>query len=192
MAERIGLFGGTFNPPHFGHLIIAARVHEALGLDRLLLVPAAEPPLKSGVDTAAGTRSAMLKLAVAGDQRFAVDETEIRRGGTSYTVDTLREIRQREPGAELFLVIGADQYAQFGSWKEPEAILELATLGVVARAGETPGADASYQAVKIDAPRVDISSTEIRQRVADGRSIRYFVPESVRDFILRHQLYQDG
>jgi nicotinate-nucleotide adenylyltransferase len=187
---RLGVYGGAFDPPHLGHLVAASDACEALGLHRLLWIPSAVHPLKA-VGTAAAVRLEMVRAAVAGDPRFAADDLELRRTGPSYTVDTLRALREREPGAELVFLTGADNLADLPRWREPDEIARLATLAVVSRAGEALPADAAYPAVAVTVTRVDVSSTEIRRRVAAGQSIRYLVPEAVRAVIERAGLYRD-
>ncbi|MEO7821963.1 MAG: nicotinate-nucleotide adenylyltransferase [Gemmatimonadaceae bacterium] len=190
---RIGVFGGTFDPPHVGHLILAADACDALRLDRLIFVPAASQPFKAETPAFASPaeRLEMVRLAVAGDSRCTVEDTEIRRGGLSYTVDTLEEIARKNAGAELFLLIGQDTLAGFSDWKEPDRIGQLATLAVMRRAGSarTTGGPGRRRAVEISTRRVDVSSTEIRERLASGKSIRGFVPESVERFITERGLY---
>ena len=188
---RIGVFGGTFDPPHIGHLILASDAVDALRLDRLIFVPASAQPFK--VDTPAianpADRLEMVRLAVGEESRYAVDDTEIRREGLSYTVDTLEEIARRNPEAELFLLIGQDMLGGFGGWKRPERIRELATLAVMQRedAGAVPR---DKGVVAISTRRVDVSSTEIRERLASGKSIRGFVPDLVARFIAARGLYR--
>lgn len=189
---RLGVYGGTFDPPHLGHLVAASETCEALGLDRVLWVPSAVHPLKAGrVRTAPELRLEMVRAAVAGDPRFAADDLELRRQGPSYTVDTLRALRAREPGAELFLVTGADILGELHRWRAPDEVLRLATLVVVSRAGEalSPAGGAAARAVEIT--RVDVSSTQVRRLAAAGKSIRYLVPEAVRAVIERERLYRD-
>jgi nicotinate-nucleotide adenylyltransferase len=190
---RIGVFGGTFDPPHVGHLILAADACDALSLDRLIFVPAAAQPFKVETPAVASAahRLEMVRLAVADDARYTVEDTEIRRGGLSYTVDTLEEIARKNVGAELFLLIGQDSLAGFSGWKKHDHIQEIATLAVMRRAGSR-GADESQQfhgAVEISTRRVDVSSTEIRERLASGKGITGFVPESVERFITANRLY---
>lgn len=190
MGRRIGVFGGTFDPPHLGHLIVASDACEALGLDLLLWVPAAVPPHKrETVRASAGLRLAMTRAAVRGDPRFAVDDLELRRAGPSYTVDTLRELRRREPAAELFFLTGADNVRQLPTWREPEEIVRLARLVVLTREGE--GGEAP-SATCVPVTRVDVSATEIRRRAAAGTSIRYLVPDGVRALIERDGPYRDS
>lgn len=188
--ERIGILGGTFDPPHVGHLMVASDVHAALGLDRLLLVPSASPPHKRGsVQAPAETRLEMVRAAVAGDDRFEVDELELRRPGASYTVDTLRELRARHPHAELYFVVGMDQLKEFHSWREPEEVARLARLVGVSRHGETPDPGGPV-AVPVEVTRIDLSATDIRGRIRAGRPIRYFVPDPVLEIIERDGLYR--
>ena len=190
---RIGVFGRTFDPPHVGHLILAADACGALRLDRLIFVPAAAQPFKTEAPAVASPadRLEMVRLAVAGDLRCTVEDTEIRRGGLSYTVDTLEEIARKNAGAELFLLIGQDTLAGFSGWKEPERIGQLATLAVMRRAGSarSSGGHGRRRTVEISTRMVDVSSTEIREHLAAGKSIRGFVPESVERFITERGLY---
>lgn len=190
---RLGVFGGTFDPPHVGHLIVAQEVWEALGLERLLFVPAAIPPHKAGIEVTPGEiRLRMLRAATADDPRFEVSELELQRPGLSYTVDTLRELRRLHAGAELFFIMGADQLAAFASWRAPEEVARLARLVVIGRRGleaqdVTPGIAVEYRALPVT--RVDVSAREIRERVRQGRSIRYMVPDAVRRIIEEEGLY---
>ncbi|HEY0021136.1 MAG TPA: nicotinate-nucleotide adenylyltransferase [Longimicrobium sp.] len=185
---RLGVYGGAFDPPHLGHLTAASDACDALGLDRLLWIPSAVHPLKP-VRTAPELRLEMVRAAIQGDPRFAADDLELRRTGPSYTVDTLRALRQREPGAALFFVTGADNLADLPRWREPDQIARLATLAVMSRAGDQLSADPAFPAVPVPVTRVDLSSTEVRRRVAAGLSIRYLVPEAVREVIARERLY---
>lgn len=188
---RVGIFGGTFDPPHVGHLIVAAEAHRALELDHLLWVPAALPPHKrSGVRTPPQLRLEMVRRATRTDPRFAVEDIEVRREGPSYTVDTLRALAERMPAAELFLLIGADNLRDFPAWREPDQIVSLARLVVLARAGE--GGSGPFQAVRIPVTRIDVSSTEIRRRAGAGESIRYLVPDAVGRMVKRRGLYQQS
>lgn len=188
---RVGIFGGTFDPPHIGHLLAASDAVEALALDRLLIIPTAEQPLKAGLVTAsAAQRLEMTRRLAGSDRRFEVDPIEIERGGLSFTVDTLRAVRERfaaDSGLALFLLLGADVLATLPKWREPETISALADVVVLTRdgGGEMPP---GMQALKTR--RVDVSSTEIRARVRDGRSIRGFVPDAVADYIATERLYR--
>jgi nicotinate-nucleotide adenylyltransferase len=197
---RIGILGGTFNPPHIGHLICGQEAHRELGLDRVLLVPARIPPHKPvEQDPGAEHRLAMCRLAVGGDPRFEVSELELGRDGPSYTVDTLRQLREHAPHDELVLILGGDIAAGLPSWHMPEQVLELATLAVARRRG-TPrgeverglatlaGGDSAHF---FQMPRIGVSSTMLRRRVRAGQPIRWFVTDPVRDYIEHHQLYRE-
>lgn len=197
-GPRLGVFGGSFDPPHVGHLFAAGDAAEQLGLDRVLFVPAAAQPLKADRRAAAGeARLAMVEALVGDDSRFGVERAEIERGGLSYTIDTLASLAARWPGGELVLLAGADVVATFSRWREPHRIRQMATLVVLTR-GEVAGA--APPAVGPDFPgglpvflptrRVDVSSTEVRARLAAGRSIRGFVPEAVADLIRSAGLYR--
>jgi nicotinate-nucleotide adenylyltransferase len=189
---RIGVFGGTFDPVHLGHLIFAEQAREQARLDRVLFVPAARPPHKLAQPmTPFVRRSEMLALATAGQPAFRVDELEKDRPGPSYTADTLADLKAREGGAELFLLLGSDCLPDLAGWHEPQRIFELATILVMARPGWAIESASSIPKIqKIDAPLVDISSRDLRQRVAAARTIRYLVPAAVDAYIASHRLYQ--
>lgn len=183
---RLGLFGGTFDPPHIGHLIVAQDALAALAVERIVFIPAALPPHKRDREvTPAALRLAMLRAATAGNPHFEVDPLELEREGPSYTVDTLRAWARRQPDARLVLIMGADQYAELDGWKEPEAVRRLAEIAVLARGDETAAGPATVVGVR----RIDVSSTEIRARVGEGRSIRYLVPPAVEALIREQALY---
>ena len=193
---RLGLFGGTFDPPHHGHLAVARDVADALALDRVLWIPAGEPPHKSDQELTATTlRLEMVRAATAGHAMFDVSEVEVDRAGPSYTVDTLRSFRGTFPDASLFFIIGADEYRALESWRAPEQVLDLAHLAVMDRDGaraedempDVAGAD-SVQFVPVG--RIDISSTEIRRHVAEGHDAKDFVPAEVAAIIERERLYR--
>ena len=186
---RLGLLGGSFNPVHHAHLVIAERAAEALRLDRVLFIPAAVSPLKRPGDLApARHRWAMLRLALGGNPLFRACDLEIRRGGISYTVDTLRELKRRT-GARLFLVVGADALNLFPLWKEAGEVRRLATLVAAARPGHRPRLRMPKRHI-VDVPLLEISGTLIRDRVRKGRSIRYLVPDAVERYIRRKGLYR--
>lgn len=189
---KIGLFGGTFDPPHIGHLIAAQDACTALSLDRFLFIPAAVPPHKRDAGVSSQEiRLAMLKAAVAGNPAFEISETELRRTGPSYTVETLRQLATKFPDDELFLLIGVDQVRDFGTWREPDEIMKLARVVMVTRGGEDePGAQSRYVTHTVNVTRIDVSSTMIRARVAAGESIRYLVPDAVAEIIAREGLYR--
>ena len=190
---RIGILGGTFDPPHVGHLLTALDAIEALALDQLLFIPAAEQPLKVGLVAAhAKDRLAMVRLLAGADPKFAVDPIEVDRGGLSYTVDTLRQLRDRWPGPAplaLFLLIGADVAATLPKWRDPEGIAALAQIVMVTREGGSEGLPPGV-ARRLWTRRVDVSSTEVRSRVRAGRSIRGFVTDPVAEYIALAGLYQ--
>lgn len=187
---RTGVFGGTFDPPHVGHLVVAGDVHRRLGLDRLVFVPAADPPHKQGrVRTPAALRLEMVQAAVDRDERFLVDDLELKRLGPSYTVETLLEFRRRDPEGDLYFLMGADAVRDFPSWREPDRIARLATLVLMAREGDT-APDGTYPVLRVPVMRLDIAATEIRRRVAAGVPFRYLVTEPVRAIIERENLYR--
>ena len=200
------MLGGTFDPPHVGHLLAASDALEALSLDRLILVPAAAQPLKVHRNAAAPEhRLEMVRRLVGDDPRFEVDPVEIDRRGLSFTVDTLATLVERWPDAERFLLVGADVLETFARWREPERVLRMATLAVLARE-EGEGStrwDGAFEAVRdmacrVGAPeplrlptrRIELSSTEIRERVASGRPIRGFVTEAVAEYMAMYRLYR--
>jgi nicotinate-nucleotide adenylyltransferase len=192
---KLGIFGGTFNPPHLGHLIVAESVREQAGLDTVLFIPSANPPNKSGQFVArAADRLHMTQIAVEGNPAFAVSEIETRRGGISYTVDTVSEIAAANAGAELFLIMGNDNLMEFESWKSPDAIVAKSTLVAVGRQGfARSDLRTKYErlALHMTVPQIAISGTEVRRRVRMGRSIRYLVPPAVEEFIVRTGLYRN-
>ena len=192
MARRIGILGGTFDPIHSGHVLLARFVLEALTLDRVLFIPAADPPHKSAGVTPAAHRVDMVHLAVDGLDRFAVSRIELEREGPSYTVDTLRQLRRLHPEDELFLIIGADNVSDMATWYDPEGILEQATVVAGTRLGVGADVDAALAARirRVDTPVFDVSSTRVRQRVRAGLSIRCLVPDAVERYILDHHLYE--
>jgi nicotinate-nucleotide adenylyltransferase len=188
---RLGVFGGAFDPPHLGHLVAASEVAAALALDRVVWIPAARHPFKRGrVGAPPRLRLEMVRAAVAGDPRFAADGMELEREGPSYTVDTLRALHARHPGAELFFVTGADNLRELHLWHEPDEVVRLARLVVAWRGGEGVPADARYPAQAVRITRIDLSSTEVRRRVGAGETIRYLVPDAVAALIERHGLYR--
>lgn len=200
---RLGIFGGTFDPPHIGHLIVAQDAALALGLDRVLFVPAGTPPHKRHrIVSAPAVRLAMVHAAVAGNGRFAVDTSELEAAGRpSYTIETLRAFERSYPGAELWLLLGADQWEEFGTWREPDAILRRARVAVIqrpdreasppGRAMEPVAAGGWDPGVRhLHTTRIGISSSEIRRRVGVGESIRYLVPDPVIELVFREQLYR--
>jgi nicotinate-nucleotide adenylyltransferase len=197
----IGILGGTFNPPHLGHLVMAQEALDQLGLDRVVFMPVASPPHKeAGDDPGPDARLELCRLAVADDDRMAVSSLEVDRGGASYTVDTLRELHDSEPEHDLTFIAGGDMAQSLPTWREPEAILALARLAVAEREGVRrddvlrrlehlhQGRGVAF----FDMPRIDVSSSEIRRRVADGRPIRYLVPDAVAEAIADRSLYRQA
>jgi nicotinate-nucleotide adenylyltransferase len=191
---RLGIFGGSFDPPHLGHLLAVIDAAETLRLDEVRFVPAAVQPFKVGRSTATpAQRLAMTQRLVAGVPGFVADGTEIERSGLSFTVDTLAAMAAASPTAERFLLLGADAFALFDQWRDPQRILSLASIAVLVRGGdEMPdvGGREGAGVQLLETRRVDISSTELRARVADGRTIRGFVPDAVADYIAEHRLYK--
>lgn len=187
---RVGLLGGTFDPPHVGHWLAAVDALEALALDRLVFVPAAQQPLKVGQQAApAADRLAMVRAMVGDDPRFAVDPIEIDRAGLSFTVETLAAYRARGV-TDLHFLVGADTLATFDRWREPERVQTLAQLVVLRRGTDEPAVPAGVRARVLDSRRVDVSSTEVRARVRAGRSIRGFVPAAVEAYVTAAGLYR--
>jgi nicotinate-nucleotide adenylyltransferase len=195
---RIGILGGTFNPPHLGHLICAQEAYLQLELDRVTLIPARIPPHKP-VDDEPGAehRLDLCRVAVADDDRFDVSDVEIARDGPSYTVDTLELLHSREPESELFLIVGGDIAAGLPKWREPERVLSLATLAVAGRRGTSraevdvalSGLTGGERAQFFQMPTIGVSSTLLRRRVRARQPIRYYVPDAVVTYIDRHRLY---
>ena len=201
--RRVGILGGTFDPPHLGHLLIAETARVALDLDTVMFLPAGEPWLKSGQRiTPAEHRLRMIQLAVADNPGFCVSDCEIRRTGATYTVDTLRQLRRRfSADTELYFIVGSDVLAQFHRWKEPEAILNLCRLAVIERPGGPVEGIATLRenfsdaldtgaVVPVAGPRVDFSASELRRVMARGQSTRYQIPDVVATYIDEHRLYR--
>jgi nicotinate-nucleotide adenylyltransferase len=197
----VGVLGGAFNPPHVGHLALAQEAHARLGLDQVLLVPMAQAPHRE-VEPEPGpaVRLRLCELAVAGDSRLEASPLEVDRGGRSYTVDTLRALRDRAPADELVLVLGADAAAGLPQWREPDELLKLAGVAVASREGVErsrvrealeglPGSDAVEF---FELPRLDVSSSLVRQRAGEGLPIRYLVPDAVAEEIAERGLYSSG
>lgn len=186
----IGIFGGSFDPVHHGHLIVGQVAAERLKLDSLRFVPAREQPFKAGQHhTASEHRSAMLSLAVAGAPSLSVDRSELNRSGPSYTVDTLRQLRKQEPDAEFVLLLGADAARELPAWREADRLPELARIVVFGRPG-APVPDLP-RITTVEVPAIGISATEVRRRAREGLSLRYWVPDSVAEYIASHRLYLD-
>ncbi len=194
-----GLFGGSFNPPHLGHLICAQQAAEQLQLDRVVLVPLHTPTHRElDGDPGADARLALCEAAVTADDRLQVSAIEVERGGPSYTVEMLRQWRRQQPDDRLTLIVGEDLAGGFEQWREPAAILDLATLAIAARAGELPGPSVGELAARHDGAtvvefqmtRVDISSSLVRDRVAEGLPIDYLVAPDVASLIAANGWYR--
>jgi nicotinate-nucleotide adenylyltransferase len=191
VAERIGILGGTFDPPHIGHLLLAQDALDQLGLSRLLLLPAARQPLKESAEmTAAAHRLAMVRLLAGLDPRLEVEAMEVERAGLSFTVETLRELAARHPAARFVLVMGEDTAATLPQWRDPSGIAALAEIAIAVRGEQVGAAPAGFRSTRLRARRVDVSATEIRARVAAGKSVRGLVPEDVAAYIAAHGLYR--
>ncbi len=188
---RIGVFGGTFDPPHVGHLVTAVNVRHALALDRVILMVANMPWQKVGTRpiTPAGDRLAMVAAAVADVDRLEAGDHEIRHGGPSYTADTLVALAAEAPGAELFVVLGDDAAAGIRSWDRAHEVIERAHLVVVDRPGDHVALDPTIDWIRVEVPRLDVSSTDLRERCADGRPLDYLVTEDVLAVIRQRGLY---
>jgi len=192
---RIGLFGGAFNPPHVGHLVCAQEAHAQLDLDVVVWVPVGRPPHREiAQDPGPEVRFQMCDYATAADERFGLSRIEVDRDGLSYTADTLRELRERSPDDELVLILGGDQAAALPTWHEPDVVMGLAAIAVAERAEmgrahveEAVGGQAELRFFEM--PRIDVSSTMVRERAASGRPIRYLVPDKVANFIGAQSLY---
>jgi nicotinate-nucleotide adenylyltransferase len=190
---RLGIFGGTFNPIHLGHLLIAEDAASAFKLDRVVFIPSATPPHKRPRVLAAATdRLRMVKLAIQGNPRFACSDMEVRRGGASYSVETLRQLRGVMPRAQFYFIIGSDSLHELHKWKEAAALPGLCEFICVTRPGERVARTRLRKARvhRLTGHPADISSSDIRQRLARGGSVRYLVPEAVRRFLERHRLYR--
>jgi nicotinate-nucleotide adenylyltransferase len=184
---KIGIYGGTFDPIHHGHLILAREAREKLGLEKLIFVPARIAPHKRAPFASAEMRLSMLQAAVAGEKGLEVDDCELRRPPPSYTIDTVESVQQREPGAEIYYLIGEDNLAGLGNWRRFDRLQKIVRFVVLDRTG----AEGTH-GYPIIARKIDISATGIRKRIASGQPIRYLVPESVEEIIRRNNLYREA
>lgn len=205
VVGSVGVFGGTFDPIHFAHLAVAQEAAEALGLERVLFVPAGQPPHKPGRPISpAVDRLAMVELAIAGNERFVVDRQELERAGPSYTVDTLAALHEAATAAgraaDLVLILSAEAFLELAGWREPQRVLELARVVVAPRDGYPAAGpeflrerfpDQAGRAIFLDGPRMRLSASELRLRAASGRSLRYLVPDAVAAYIDDHALYRN-
>lgn len=191
---RIGIFGGTFDPPHVGHLAAAVNAKHALGLDLVLLVVANVPwqKVEDRAVSPAADRIALVRLAVGDVDGLEVDDREVRRGGPSYTADTITELIAEDPRRALFVIVGGDAAAGLPTWERIDEVRERAVIVVVDRPGGTWGPPAGWDTERVEIPRLEISSTDLRSRVADGRPLDFLVPAPVVSGIERLGLYRDG
>lgn len=199
---RLGIYGGSFDPVHLGHLLLAETCRETCDLDRVLFLPCGQSPHKPNGAVASGNqRAEMLEFAVAGDPRFGVCRIELERSGPSFTVETLRQLRVEQPDSELFFLMGADSLSDLPLWREPHAILELASIVAVNR-GQRPPPDLATLEARLGStvrervrlvtmPAIELSATEIRERARTGRSLRFRVPRAVEEYIRQHGLYRE-
>lgn len=187
--RKIGILGGTFNPPHLGHLIIAEQVRNQLDLEKILFLPSAVPPHKEGKKTIdADHRAAMLEAAVRDNDDFSIEDAELKRGGKSYTYDTIVELKEANPDVEYYFIIGADMVEDLKNWYKIDELIQIVQFVAVNRpfySLETP-----YPVIGVDVPNIDISSTLIRQKVKDDCTIRYLVPQEVEHYIESKGLYK--
>lgn len=199
-TQAIGVLGGTFDPPHYGHLVLAENARVQLNLERVLFVPAGQPPHKPALPIAPPHhRLEMVKAAIADHPAFSLSRVDLDRTGPHYTVDMLAILRQEWPQAQLFFLLGGDSLSQLPLWHNPAGIVQLARLGVMKRPGHTANLEALEQALPgirerlfwLDVPNLDISSSELRRRIRENLPIRYLTPPAVEQYIREHQLYID-
>jgi nicotinate-nucleotide adenylyltransferase len=213
---KLGIFGGTFNPVHLAHLIVAEYIREGFGLDRVLFIPSALPPHKDSPTTGAEHRLAMTRLACAGNPHFQVDDIEVRREGRSYSIDTLKELQGQLPGDDFYFIIGMDAFEEIGTWREARALFSLTSFLVIPRPGHPLGdpreflppevmveetaagergpvrhykVEGGKELLNFQIPVLDISSSDIRKRLRERRSVRYLLPQSVEIYIREKKLY---
>jgi len=200
MKERVGILGGTFDPPHIGHLVLAEYALSALKLDCVLFVPAADPPHKWRVRVNIDHRLPMIERAIAGNDKFTISRVDVDRPGPHYTVDTIRILQRQNPDAEYFFLMGGDSLHNLPEWHHPEELIALCKLAVMARPGAEVTADLktstipglAERVVVIDSPMLGFSSTEVADRLETGLSVRYLVPDAVLTYIQENGLYQNG
>jgi nicotinate-nucleotide adenylyltransferase len=191
--KKIGILGGTFDPPHIGHLVIAEQARQQLHLDEILLIPAYQPPHKRiGTGASPSQRLDMIRRAIRGLKGFRVDSIEVRRKGVSYTIETLRYLRKEYPGMRFYMIAGEDNYAQMATWKSINEILTMVTVVVYRRRGDTSQRREKnrIKALVLHGPMLDLSSTMIRHKVGNNQSIRFLVPFVVEKYIKKTRLYQ--
>mgnify|MGYP001474797824 CR=1 FL=1 len=195
---RVGILGGTFDPPHYGHLILAELAADNLALDHVLFVPAADPPHKGGLRASAQHRVALVERAIAGNPRFALSRVDLDRPGPHYSVEMVQLVQAEFPGAALIFLIGGDSLRDLPTWSRPDELIKRVRLGVMRRPGSAPDLTQLEREIPglgqridwIDAPQIEISASALARRVAAGLSIRYQTPDAVRAYIEDHQLYR--
>jgi nicotinate-nucleotide adenylyltransferase len=197
--QKLGIIGGTFDPPHYGHLVLAETARVQLGLDRVLFVVAGQPPHKPGCPiTPSHHRAAMVEVAIADNPACVLSRVDLDRPGPHYTIEMLALLRREYPEAELFFLVGGDSLAQFLTWRDPAGIVQMARLAVMQRPGNEPDLAVLEQVlpglcerlVWLDAPALDIAASDLRRRVREGLPIRYLVPPVVEAYICEHRLYE--
>ncbi len=199
-VTRIGILGGTFDPPHYGHLILAELAVGSLNLDRVLFVPAADPPHKGALRSSAEHRAALVERAIAGNPRFALSRVDLDRPGPHYSVEMVRLLQAEHPAATFIFLIGGDSLRDLPTWSRPGELIRLARLGVMRRPGSAPDLAQLEREIPgirarvdwIDAPQIEISASALAQRVRAGLSIRYQTPDAVRAYIDAHRLYRSS
>lgn len=186
--KRIGILGGTFNPPHLGHLIIAEYVRVELQLDKVWFIPTYHPPHKQKTQINAKQRVAMLEKAISNHPPFKINQMEIERLGQSYTIDTMKALTEIYPTYDFYFMIGGDMVAYLPQWKEIDLLIDYVHFVGINRTGYSLASE--YPIIKVDAPLIDISSTMIRNRLSQGKSIKYLVPDAVNSYIKEYRLYE--
>lgn len=188
--RRVGIIGGTFNPPHMGHLIMAQQVGDQLGLDEVRFMPDAQPPHVDEKKTIpAQDRANMVQRAIADNPLFKLETAELKRGGKSYTYDTMKALKARHPETQYYFIIGGDMVDYLHTWSHIDELVKLVTFVGIKRTGYPT--TSQYPVIWVDAPLIDISSTQIRHKVSQGHTVRYLVPDTVAAYIKEHQLYEN-
>lgn len=189
--KKVGILGGTFDPPHIGHLLIAEQVREAFSLEEIWFIPSNEPPHKEKASTNAFNRLNMLQLALKDHQAFKINEIELNRQGKSYTIDTVKTLQDQYPMVDFYFIIGADMVDYLPYWHKIDELLQRITFIGVSRPGYR--LDSPYEILRLQMPMIDISSTLLRERLQQKRTVRYLIPEAVRSYIKEQDLYEmDG
>lgn len=186
---KFGIFGGSFNPVHLGHLLVSEDIREKLKLDKIIFIPSFDPPHKKNL-LPFHQRYKMLKMAIENNRHLAISDIEKRRCGKSFTVDTLRELKKSYPRVQLYFVMGIDQYIELATWKEPEKLFRYARIVVISRPGFRAQKFKDQRPIFLDVIKIDIASAQIRKRIRQNLSVRYMLPESVWHYIIKNKLYQ--